>query len=427
MDNMTVLSQQQFEYAMKIANTKEAAEALRNYKHFRTLGDVLKSFCDDPNVKKILVDGLLAWFPESNRDATDRKVRNWLAGRNQKFDKETAFVLSHVLELTLDKANEFLKMAVGEGIHWRDPEDIVWSYVILHHLSPEKTRNLLERMHLLYKSSAGEKPNVAGGYTREVYEKLQPVLFGTEEGLLDFIKAEQENLGMFHNTAYQMFMQFMMLLEEGFSDDDVEMLFREMTQKEKKKKEEEAAERKETVRKEAEAAGIPFDENKKITFADLDGDTELYQPQSLTTRDVLETYLYRNLVPAREDATAKKTDPFFAIRHSIRQNWPDESTLSRMKNRQIDVGRKVLILLFLATNGSNTDYEDLEEEAYTQEEAFLDIYTRLNLMLTACGFLKLDPRSAFDWMVLFCISTGDLWDSDERIQAMLLEMFPKEQ
>jgi len=40
--------------------------------------------------------------------------------------------------------------------------------------------------------------------------------------------------------------------------------------------------------------------------------------------------------------------------------------------------------------------------------------------------LKLDPRSAFDWMVLFCISTGDLWESDERIQAMLLEMFPKE-
>lgn len=427
MENMTVLSRQQFECALKIASTEEAAEVLLNYKHFRTLGDVLNSFCDGANVKKTLVDGLLDWFPDSNRDSVDRKVRNWLAGRNQSIDKADAFILAHVLGLTLDKTNEFLKMTVGEGIHWRDPEDIVWSYAILHQLTPDKIRNLLERMNLLYKSSDGKKPSIAGGYTMEVYEKMQSVLFGSEEELLNFIAAGRENLGVFHNTAYQMFMQFMKLLEKGFADDDIEMLFREMTQKEKKKKEAEAADRKETARREVAMAGVTFDENRKITLSDLDGDTELYQPESLTTRDVLETYLYRNLVPAKEDKRAKKTDPFFAIRHSIRQNWPDEFTLSRMKNRQIDVGRKVLILLFLATDGSNSDYEDLnEEEEYSQEETFQDIYTRLNLMLTSCGFLKLDPRSAFDWMVLFCISTGDLWESDARIQSMLLEMFPKE-
>ena len=426
MDNMTVLSQQHFECALKIASTKDAAETLRNYKHFRTLGDVLNTFCDDRNVKKTLVDGLLDWFPESNRDSVDRKVRNWLAGKNQNIDKADAFILAHVLGLTLEKTNEFLKLAAGEGIHWRDPEDIVWSYAILHHLTPGKTHDLLERMNLLYNASDGRKPNVAGGYTKEVYDKLQAVLYGTEEGLLNFIAAEREKLGTFHNTAYQMFLQFMTLLEEGFSDDDIEILFREMTQKEKKQKEAEAADRKETARKEAAAAGVAFGESKRPTISDLDGDTELYQPESLSTRDVLETYLYRNLVPAREDKNAKKTDPFYAIRHSIRQNWPDEFTLSRMKNRQIDVSRKVMILLFLATNGSNSDYEDPDEEAYTQEEAFVDIYTRLNLMLTSCGFLKLDPRSAFDWMVLFCISTGDLWESDERIQAMLSEMFPKE-
>jgi len=427
MDNMTILSQQQFECALKIANTGEAAEVLLNYKHFRTLGDVLNFFCDNSNVKKILVDGLLDWFPDSNRESVDRKVRNWLAGRNRNIDKADAFILAHVLELTLDKTNEFLKMTVGEGIHWRDPEDIVWSYSILHRLTPSNTRNLLNQINLLYKSSDGKKPNVAGGYTMEVYEKLHPVLFGAEEGLLNFIATEQENLGMFHNTAYQTFMRYITLLEQGFSDDDIEMLFREMTQNEKKKKDAEAAERKETARREAEEAGIPFEDNKRKTLSDMDGDVELYQPERLTTRDVLETYLYRNLIPARENRDAQKTDPFFAIRHSIRQNWPDEFALSRMKNRQIDVGRKVLILLFLATDGSNSDYEDLDgEEEYTQEEAFLDIYTRLNLMLNSCGFLKLDPRSAFDWMVLFCISTGDLWESDERIQAMLLEMFPRE-
>ena len=103
MDNMTVLSQQHFECALKIASTKDAAETLRNYKHFRTLGDVLNTFCDDRNVKKTLVDGLLDWFPESNRDSVDRKVRNWLAGKNQNIDKADAFILAHVLGLTLEK------------------------------------------------------------------------------------------------------------------------------------------------------------------------------------------------------------------------------------------------------------------------------------------------------------------------------------
>ena len=180
MDNMTILSQQQFECALKITSSKDAAETLRNYKHFRTLGDVLNTFCDEQNVKKILVEGLLEWFPGSNRDSVDRKVRNWLAGRNQSIEKADAFILAHILALTLDKTNEFLKMSVGEGIHWRDPEDIVWSYAILHHLAPDKTRNLLERMNLLYKSSDAKKPNVAGGYTMEVYEKLQSVLYGAD-------------------------------------------------------------------------------------------------------------------------------------------------------------------------------------------------------------------------------------------------------
>lgn len=440
MENMTILSRQQLESALHLSTISEAANALLHYQHFRTLGDVLRSFCSDPKVKETLVDGLMLWFPESKRDTIDRKVRNWLAGRNKNIEKEIFFILSHILNLDLEQTNDFLKKAMGEGIHWRDPEDIVWSYAILHRLSPDSVRNLLKQARALYDSADGEKPNVAAGYTAEVFGKLQPALYGTEEDLLAFLSAEQASLGAFHNTAHQTFMNYIRLLEQGFSEDDIETQFREMTLKEKKKKEEDAADRKETARKEAEKAaeeaGIPYvpeDPDKPITFADLDGDTELYQPDSLTTRDVLETYLYRSLVPSREDKTAKKQDPFFAIRHSIRQNWPDEVTISKMKNRQIDISRKVLILLFLATDGSNSDFgnpEDEEfeeyEEDYTRDDAFQDLYTRLNLMLNACGFLQLDPRSAFDWMILFCISSGDLWDSDARIQEMLTQMFPDE-
>ena len=69
---MTMLSRQQLESAMNLSTTEDAANALLHYQHFRTLGDVLRSFCTDPKIKEILVDGLLLWFPESNKDTVAR-------------------------------------------------------------------------------------------------------------------------------------------------------------------------------------------------------------------------------------------------------------------------------------------------------------------------------------------------------------------
>ena len=232
METMTVLSRSQFESAMKITNTKDAAAALLHYQHFRTLGDVLRSFCDHADVKNTLVDGLLVWFPESKRDAMDKKVRNWLAGKNQNIAKENLFILCHILELDLEKTNQFLKMTSGEGIHWRNPDDIVWTYAIAHHLPPDRTRSLLKRAADC-RPADKKQPEVSNVYTAAVYENLQSVFYGPEEGLLDFIAEQRENLGTFHNTAYQTFLRYMTLLEDGFANDDIEKLFPEITQKEK--------------------------------------------------------------------------------------------------------------------------------------------------------------------------------------------------
>lgn len=424
MENMTELSRERFEWAVRIRDTREAARVLRDAQGFRTLGDVLRSFSGNQEPKVQLVEGLMKWNPGDKRDSVDKKVRNWLRGATQSIDKEEAFVLSRVLGLSLEKANEFLKRTTGEGIHWRDPRDIVWCYAIVHELEPEAVKRLQEKVEALWTRTPGYDPNASRGQTALVFDRLQPVLYGSEEELLEFLKDQSAELGTFHNTAHRMFMRFMALLEEGFSDEDVEKQFEILTQRERKKKEEEASDRRETARKE----GLLPEPGAPVTLQQLDGDTELYQPDRITTREILETYLYRNLVPAKEKRGAGKQDPFAAVRRSIRQSWPDEFTLSRMKGRQTEVTRKVLILLFLATDGSSTDYAEMDEdeELYTQEDIFLDIYTRLDLMLSACGFLKLDPRSPFDWMILYCISAGDLWESDERLQSMLLEMFPEE-
>ena len=150
MDAMTSLSRKMFEYALHMDSIQRAAQVLLSHPHIRTMGDILMEFSNTADVKKQLVDGLFQWFPESSREALDRKVRNWLNGKTQSLTKEDAFVVSRIFSLSLERANEFLKMAAGEGIHWRNPEDIVWAYSIVHTLGPEESRSLLHRANALY-------------------------------------------------------------------------------------------------------------------------------------------------------------------------------------------------------------------------------------------------------------------------------------
>ena len=431
MDVMTSLSREMFEYAIHMNSIQQASEVLLTHPHVRTMGDILRDFSPTADVRKQLVDGLCQWFPERNREALDRKVRNWLNGENQSISKEDAFAVSRIFSLSLEQANEFLKMAAGEGIHWRNPEDIVWAYSIVQNLGPEESRSLLERANALCEQPMAAAIS-ANAYTADVFEKLQPVLYHSQEELLSFLEAQKDSLGALHNTAYQLFCQFMDILSKGYADGDVAALFQELTAKEKKRKETEKADREATARMEREGRKLTHPLNKTLDkekrLQEMDGDTELYRPEAMSTSEILETYLYRNLVPVKERGKGAAEASFSAIQRSIRQNWPDEATISKMKSRKKDVTRKVLILLFLATDGSGSDFtqDEDEEEPFTQEEQFLDLYTRMNLMLASCGFQKLDPRNPFDWMILYCISTGDLWESDQRLPAMLRVAFPEE-
>ena len=93
-----------------------------------------------------------------------------------------------------------------------------------------------------------------------------------------------------------------------------------------------------------------------------------------------------------------------------------------MKNRHIDVTRKVLILLFLACDGGEMLYGNLDYDE--PENIFDETYASMNNMLIQCGFSPLDSRDPFDWMVLYCIATAnEFFDIDENIKSFLSEIF----
>lgn len=367
MDGMTQLSKNMFQQATVVQTVAQAMDILRQTDNLRSLSSILRSHCSAEDPKTLLVEGLLSANPSANRDSLDKKVRNWLNGRTTTIDKNEALLVSRILGLDLGKTDLFLKQITGEGFHWRDPQDITWGYGIFHDLCCRDIFSLLTRVDqaLSGQSNTDTTPDT---YTARVREQLDSVLTGSPDELIAFLQQQVASLGSFHNTAYQLFMRYMELLETGGSDDDKKM----------------------------------------------------------SVRDILENYLHRQLVPVSKKGEAKNL--LSGIQRSVRTNWPDETTLSKISHRELDVPRKALILLFLATDGSESEYEELDEDEdiLTKDQIFQNIYTRLNRMLTACGYQKLDPRSPFDWMVLYCICVDDLWDIDQRLDDMLMAMFGNE-
>ena len=101
-----------------------------------------------------------------------------------------------------------------------------------------------------------------------------------------------------------------------------------------------------------------------------------------------------------------------------------------MKNREIDVSRKVLLLLFLLTeefevsdpieteeNFSYLDELDDEDETIRMEVRLHQI----NLFLDSYGMNLLDPRSPFDCLILYALKASYTNGEDSSMSSRLAQ------
>ncbi len=370
----------QLMYRMATSQTlglRQALEHLREDAYVRPVRETLAKYAGRPaedvkGLQRYLVEQLLENGPEDSvRDSVERKVRMWMKDGMQSISKSGAIQVCFALGLSIEEANAFLQRACGEGFHARDPEEIIFLYALRNGLNYKEALALQEEMEkkgLLKREKSGEE-----NLRTEIVRKDLDARMGID-GLEEFLRQYQGQLGSFHNTAYEMFKGYLDLLTDAEINDGL--------------------------------------------------DTEGH----LTVREVTDVYLHERLIPRIQRAAKKNQEAgnlvLSALQRDVQQNWPDETALSKMLNRKTDVSRKALILLFLATDGGmdeETFYED--EDA---EEFFEDAYSRMNGMLANCGFAPLDPRCAFDWMVLYCMCV-DAEDSlliDSRIHRFLEEIFP---
>jgi len=181
-----------------------------------------------------------------------------------------------------------------------------------------------------------------------------------EEDLFTFLLRHREEMGEKHNTAYACFTQMLTLL----------------------------------------------------TGEGLNGE------ERYTMEYVADTYLRLN-VP--QD---KKTGKYGDIQKMVKKYWPGARSIKAMHCRSEDVSRKTLLLLYLVTGGVwDQEYDELDED-YIQPREFLETHcTRMNRMLSRCGMRPIDPRNAFDYLVLYCLRPEEACFMSDRMAALAAELF----
>lgn len=366
----------------------EAVESLRKNAYTRTVRDALANATGIPPedrsaLQAVVTNALMRTAPSAKRESISRKVRMWLADDMRFVRKESAIQLCFALELPLKESENLMYRLCGEGFHWRDPRDIVFICARMWGQTYEEATVLLNALKadgLLESDTVDSAEN----YTGEVRELIRQIT--SLEELKLFLRENRQKFGAFHNTAYQLFTGFLDILSEPRIDD------------------------------------------------------QLQEDEKFSIRSIMRCYFYEQFIPRLEKAAKgdKQVEEsvLSALQEDIRQNWPDEMTISRMAHRKVDVTRKVLILLFLATDGGLSDYADMGDDcdydSYADElegdtgpgQDFEDMYWRMNSMLIECGFAPLDSRAPFDWMILYCMCADDSVFIDGRMQRFLRDLFP---
>ncbi len=349
----------------------------------RSFPEIVAKFCHAADPKQLLVDGMKKNHPDLAAGSVEKRVRSWFQGKHS-LRKQDAIELCFILQLSLEQADEFVSLISEEKLHWRDPDEITDIFSLMQGYSFEQARELKERMSpfLSLSDDASESGEVY--YTSLIRREVLAI--ETVDELEEYLRTSAGKFGKLHNNAYRLFMQRLKMLEMPESEYDAD--------------------------------------EKEASF---------------TIRDILREYLYEGPISsakhaARQSSHGQGEDDrklvFSAIQKNVIGNWPDETMLSKMKTRKTDVTRKTLILLLLATeegfNGVADDWDFFEKEP-SKEEVFEDVYGRLNQTLQDCGFAVLDPRSPFDWMILYSICVQDMFDADLRMEELFRVMFGEQE
>lgn len=204
----TQISARQWDFVtQENLSSREAVDFLLNNMKLRTFRDVLRLVCGNEDQESRIVKGLCSNTSKLlQRDSIRRKVRNWMNGKNLPTEREDVFQICFALELDQSQADRMLTMLTEQGIHYRNPREMVYAYCLRYRLGYRYACDLADQF--LQKKSASD--NHRDPVTQMIRQEFQSIK--AEEDLISFILRHQPNLGTHHNTAYSYFCKMLTLL-----------------------------------------------------------------------------------------------------------------------------------------------------------------------------------------------------------------------
>lgn len=247
---------------------------------------------------------LTEYNSDEDGERTARRVRNWMHDRNLPKNREEIFKICFALELDEQRAETLLGITVERGIHYRNPRELIYAYCLRRKGDyPEAVKKVREINIPVEKKEMpactykeNETTAEITGYIRSRFDHVR-----SEDELREFLEIHREKFGLQHWTAYRKFRKMLNYLLHPSSGDDF-----------------------------------------------------LPDEQEYSIRKVVDQYL-RMGVPYE-----KKSGRYTQLQREIKQHWPSAKTIYEMCSGKLDVDRKTLLLLYLATEGEvDTDAADM--------------------------------------------------------------------
>lgn len=375
MDDMTVISGNNMAFLLGDDKTpQQMVEFLKEGARFRGFNDVLERVYPGEDLASKLAQGLSELTGEEY-GSISRKVRNWIKGQNMPKNRETLFQICFILGLDEAQAGLVLGTASETGIHYRNPEELVYAYALRNGKSYEEAQHLKEEACKIYEEEVGKKGSgkkETPVYTKQVRDTFSQV--SCDEDLFEFFRKHSKELGILHETAYAKFTELLDYLQNPKGE-----------------------------------SGEP--------------------ERKFTMEEVVRDYIRMN-VPQ-----TKKVSDYILLQRLVKKYWPNESNLLNMRSRKEDVSRKVLILLYLITEAFDGMEDGEEDEEYYlddfEEDEDSDIrleirFEKMNLFLDSYGMNLLDPGNPFDLLVLYAMKTQEGDFVSDRMEAVLSVLFDEE-
>ncbi|MDE6908567.1 MAG: hypothetical protein K2P21_10475 [Lachnospiraceae bacterium] len=350
---------------------------------YRTFRDVLSKVYKAGDLKSDLTDGLYR-LGGGKRESVARNVRNWLNGTDVP-RREQLFKICFVLGLDDVQASQVIASISETGIHYRNPEELIYAYCLRMGRPYEDALVLKEDLLPEILTMSGEQgEEIESVYTRQLQRAFEEQVTNDEE-LRAFLQANAGKLGRLHRTAHEAFVRMLDYLQSP--------------------------------------------EKGLRTFS---------------VQEIADEF-FRMHVP-KNTGKRKQTvaRDFSYIQKVIRRDWPSEDIIYKMKSGNVDVSRKVLLLLFLLTEEFEVSEPVDSGEEFWEEDSYLEDVddedenvrmevrlNQMNLFLDSYGMNRLDVGSPFDCLVLYALKAsytgGNGGDAmSERLEKALEILFDGE-